>query len=96
MKGSIQKRIGKKGVIWTVVVDLPRDRVTGKRRQKRISAKTKKEAEKLLTRTLHELQTGSYIEPSTFTLAEYLERWLEAAAPTVKPNTIDRYRRIIS
>ena len=96
MKGSVQKRIGKNGVTWTVVVDLPRDRVTGKRRQKRISAKTKKEAEKLLTRTLHELQTGSYIEPSTFTLAEYLERWLEAAAPTVKPNTIDRYRRIIS
>jgi hypothetical protein len=40
LKGSIQKRTGKKGVIWTVVVDLPRDPVTGKRRQKRISAKT--------------------------------------------------------
>lgn len=40
------------------------------------------------------MQTGSYIEPSTVTLAEYLECWLEAAAPTVKPNTIDRYRRI--
>ncbi len=34
MQGSIQKRTGKNGVTWTVVVDLPRDPVTGKRRQK--------------------------------------------------------------
>jgi hypothetical protein len=53
LKGSIQKRIGKKGVIWTVVVDLPRDRVTGKRRQKWLSAKTKKEVERLAAQTIH-------------------------------------------
>lgn len=94
MQGSIQKRVGKRGVTWTALVDLPRDPVTGKRRQKRISAKTKKEAERLLNQAINELQNGSYIEPSTATLAEYLDRWLEAAAPTVKPNTIDRYRRI--
>jgi hypothetical protein len=77
-----------------VLVDLPRDPVPGIRRQKRSNAKTKKEGERLLKQAIHELQNGSYIEPTTAMLAEYLDRWLEAAARTVKPNTIDRYRRI--
>lgn len=34
MQGSIQKRVGKRGVTWTVVLDLPRDPVTGKRQQR--------------------------------------------------------------
>ena len=55
MQGSIQKRGGKKGIAWTVVVDLPRDPVTGKRRQKWISAKTKKEAERLAAEAIHKL-----------------------------------------
>lgn len=95
MQGSIQKRTGKNGISWTALLDLPRDPVTGKRRQKRITAKTKKEAERLLSQAMHELRTGSYIEPTTATVAAYLDRWLEAATPTVKPNTIDRYRRIV-
>ena len=43
MQGSIQKRTGKRGTVWTAVIDLPCDPATGKRRQKRITAPTKKD-----------------------------------------------------
>ena len=91
MQGSIQKRTGKRGVTWTIVVDLPRDPITGNRRQKRLSAPTKKEAEALLTKTLHDLHTGAYIEPTTMTLAEYTSKWLETIRPSVRPSTRERY-----
>ncbi len=95
MQGSIQKRTGKRGTTWTVVVDLPRDPLTGKRRQKRVSAPTKRELEAQLAKTLHEVQSGSYVEPSRLTVAEFLDKWLAETAATVRPSTLDRYRRII-
>lgn len=97
MKGSITKRVGASGrVTWTCVIDLPPDPVTKKRRQRRLSAPTRKALEALQAKTLHELQTGAYVEPSTVTLAAYLARWLEAAEPTIRPSTYDLYRRIIA
>ena len=51
MKGHIEKRVGKSGkVTWTVVIDVPADPVTGKRRQRRLSAPTKKELERLVAK----------------------------------------------
>ena len=56
MQGHITKR-GKNS--WTVVVDLERDPVTGKRRQVWRSVKgTKREAQALLTQLLHQRDTG--------------------------------------
>jgi hypothetical protein len=46
-----------------------------------------------LTRTIHELQTGGYIEPTKATLAEYLTQWLESLNGVVRPSTIIRYER---
>jgi hypothetical protein len=48
MKGSVKKR----GKSWTAVIDLPRDPVTGHRRQKRFTAATKREAD-LLERVMN-------------------------------------------
>jgi integrase len=76
MQGSIQKRVGKRGTVWTAVVDLPRDPATGKRKQKRITAPTKKEVEQQVARTLHELQTGTYVEPSKLTVGQWVTEWL--------------------
>ena len=95
MQGSIQKRFGKRGIVWTAVIDLPRDPVTGKRRQKRLAAPTKKEAEALLTKSLHDLRSGTYVEESCLTLAEYLEQWLSAIGPTISPASLVRYRGVI-
>lgn len=91
MRGHIRKR----GNGYAVIVDLPRDPVTGKRRQKWQTAPTKREAERLLTKTLHQIEGGGFIEPSKTPLATYLEQWLEAIEPTIRPASHDRYTRIV-
>lgn len=67
----------KSGVRWKVTIDLPADPVTGKRRQKRITAATKKEAERLARETLHAIEHGGYTDRGDMLLAMYLEQWLE-------------------
>jgi integrase len=94
-RGSITRRTGKRGISWLVTYDVGRDLVTGKRRQKRFTAKTRKEAEERLAKVLHELRSGAYLEPSAELLATYLPRWLEHASPTIAPATAHRYEIII-
>ena len=80
MKGCVRKR-GKSENKWTVVVDFGRDPVTRKRKQKWISVTgTKEDAEKELIRYLHEINSGSYVEPSKMSLAEFMKYWLKMYA----------------
>ncbi len=60
-KGSIVKRLGKRGVSWLVTYDVGRDPVTGKRQQRRFTTRTRREAEEQLAKVLHELRTGDYL-----------------------------------
>ena len=89
MKGHIRKR-GERS--WAIVLELERG-PGGKRRQKWHTVRgTKRDAERELARLLHELNIGSYVEPSQMTVAEYLERWLEDYARTnVAGKTFERY-----
>ncbi|MHB8804604.1 MAG: tyrosine-type recombinase/integrase [Coriobacteriia bacterium] len=91
MKGHVRKR----GSRWYVVLEQPRTS-EGKRRQKWISAgDTKKQAEQLCAKLVHQLDTGGYVEPSKMTLAQYLDHWLEASAkPTTVAKTYERYAEI--
>lgn len=91
MKGSIQKHVGKTGTSWYAVVDLPADPVTGKRRQKRLSAPTRRECEALVVQTLGEISAGGSGETSKVTVREFLERWTAAIEPTLRPSTFRRY-----
>jgi integrase len=93
MKGCIYKRGERK---WALVIDLPRD-PSGKRRQKWHTVEgTKKEAERELTRLLHEMNTGGYVEPSKETVAQYLERWIkEYAKPSTSAKTCEDYEGLI-
>ena len=93
MKGHIRRR-GKKS--WAVILDLGRDAI-GKRKQKWHTVRgTKKDAEAVLARLVHELGTGEYVEPSKMLVREYLERWLkDYAGQSVSPKTLERYRQII-
>lgn len=97
MRGYIyqQKRQAKGG--WTIVLDLPRDPITGKRRQQSITVKgTKKDAERRLRELLHQLDTGGFVEPINLTLAEYLEQWLrDYAAINTAPRTYERYVELV-
>lgn len=91
MRGHIRKR----GNGYSVVVELPRDPESNKRRQKWLTAATKREAEKLLSKTLHDLQTGGFIEPSKATTGEYLTHWLETIETTVRPSSHRRFSEVI-
>ncbi len=90
MRGSIVKR----GTKYNVVLELERDPVTGKRRSKWLSGyRTKRDAEQALSRLLTSQDDGSYIEPTKQTLAVFVDDWLAAIAPTIRPATLYSYDR---
>lgn len=97
MKGSIQKRQGPRGTVWTAMIDLPRDPETGKRRQQRITAPTKREVEALMAQALTTVQTGNFAEAShkKITVGEYLAEWLVTAEQTLRPASFGRYQEIV-
>jgi len=74
MKGHIRKR----GNNWAVVIELTRDSVSGKRKQKWIPVKgTKRDAERKLRDVLHSMDKGAYVEPKKVSLGEWLRQWLK-------------------
>ena len=89
MKGTVIKR-GRK---WSVVIDLGRDPVTGKRRRKWHSGfDRKKDAERARIEILGRLQVGEYVEPSRMSLGKFLlEEWLPARKATVAQTTFANY-----
>ena len=94
MKGSIQKRTGKRGVSWTAIYDEPtRD---GHRHQRRRSFRTRREAEVFLAKTIADLERGAYVAPSAETVGQYLARWLEETTAAVKPRTVHTYAGVIT
>ncbi len=98
MQGHIRKRThttkeGRQTVNWYVVVDAGRS-PTGQRRQKWHGGfPTRKEAEAARARIVHEMNTGSYVEPTTTTFAQWVDTWLPTVQTQVKPSTFDSYRR---
>jgi integrase len=91
MRGSIVKR----GTRYSVVLELDRDPLTGKRRREWHSGyRTKRDAEAARVEILSRLQRGEYVAPSKLTVADYLEdRWLPAKTATLAPSTHASYSR---
>jgi len=94
MRGHITKR-GKDS--YSVVVSLGKDPTNGKRKQQWVSVRgTKKDAEKRLAELLHQLDTGSFVQPTKTTLSDYLKRWLkDYACANLAPRTVEGYETII-
>src|SRR3990172_3963200 len=102
MQGHIHKRVhtcnsGRVSTLWYVVVDLPRG-ASGKRRQKWHGGyRTKRAAEAVLARLVHELTTGFYVEPSAMRLGEWLvDHWLPVVETRVKRTTLQAYRTCVN
>jgi integrase len=90
MRGSVVKR----GDGYSVVVDLDRDPVTGKRRQKWHSGfRTKRDAERALSEIVASVHAGHYLEPTKQTLTEFVTEWLAAIKTTIRPSTHYSYSR---
>src|SRR5690554_3505194 len=88
MRGHVSKR----GSKYSFVIDIGRDPITKKRKQKRVSGfRTKKEATQAMNKMINEIQGGTYIEPSGQTFAEFVKGWLEHKKDTVSDGTYDFY-----
>lgn len=94
MRGHVKQRA--KGS-WTIWLELPRDPVTGKRRQKTLTVKgSKREAEKKLVELEHQIDTGGFVNPAKATVAEFLRQWLRDYVSTnVRAATSEGYRIMI-
>jgi integrase len=91
MRGHVRERSRDH---WAIVIDV-RDPATGKRRRKWHSFRgTKRQAQDERTRLLAELNSGSYVEPSKATFAQFLDRWLDDVRSRVTPKTHERYAQI--
>jgi integrase len=93
MIGSFKKRIGPRGATWYGVVELPPDPVTGKRKQGRVSAPTKKACEEKARRLVTEADREGFVS-SKITVREFLEWWLESRESSLRPSTLRRYRHL--
>ncbi|MSQ17832.1 MAG: site-specific integrase, partial [Dehalococcoidia bacterium] len=82
---------------WTIVLDVGKDPVTGKRKQQWVTVRgTKRAAEKRLTELTHQLDAGTFMTPGKTSVAEFLERWLEDyAQPNLSPRGFERYAGIV-
>ena len=89
MKGSFRKR----GKTWSFSVDIGKDPVSGKRRQKTKGGfRTKKEAQKACADLIHELEGGTYIEDSHLTVSSFFEQYTDTMIrPHRRPSTLNNY-----
>lgn len=93
MKGHVAK----KGNKYYIVIDLDRDEITGKRKQKWLSGyEKKKDAEKALPLVLTEFIKGTFVEPSKITFGELMRKWLEDKKTSVKHGTWKSYEWLVN
>ena len=90
MKGSFQKRTGKRGTSWYGKYDYM-DPVSGKRIHRRVSAPTRKECESRLRAAIAAAESGKALVTSKMTLRGFTEQWLETIEHSVRPATLRRY-----
>src|SRR4051794_25037995 len=95
MKGAIWKRQGKRGVSYTARVDLGADPITGQRRQRAETFRTRKEAEAALAKWVADIDRGTAVDGSKMTLGEYLADWLVSLGEGVGPATRRRYNDLL-
>jgi integrase len=96
MRGTIDKRLGKRGPGYLVRVDLGADPVTGKRRQRAKTFATRREAEAALAQWLADIEHGTAIEPSKLTVRDYLLSWLETyGRSNLRPTTYRSYEQLV-
>jgi len=83
---------------YAVTIELPRDYITNKRKQKFFTFKgTKKDAERFLTEKLREIDTGLLADVKDMKFGEYLDYWLEnSCLNRLKITTIENYKHNVN
>jgi integrase len=92
MRGSIRPR----GDGYEISVSAGLDPVSGQRRRLYRHARTKREAERELTRLLAEVDAGSFADPGRLTVAAYMrDRWLPHQRTRLRDRTWRRYEGLL-
>jgi len=92
--GSVNK--DKNTAKWSYIIEMGRG-INGKRKQKRKRGfRTKKDAQKAMTKILHELNKGTYIEPKKITMESFLSEWLKNKQLTIRQSTYRKYYWIVN
>lgn len=88
--GSVTKKIeiknGKTYESWRCRYSLP----DGTRKEKKFRSEAA--AQKFLTDILHDIQNGTFIEPSSMTVSQWLDVWLEEYCGHLKYNCMKSYK----
>ncbi|MBR0162966.1 MAG: site-specific integrase [Oscillospiraceae bacterium] len=64
---------------------------TGKQLTRSVYAKTKREVRDKLNKTLTEIKEGTYLEPTTMTVGQWLDTWLKEYKINIRPETKASY-----
>lgn len=91
-EGTICQR---KDGLWMAQATVGINPQTGKPKRRTVYARTQREVAEKLTKILHELQTGTYVEPSKVTTEEWFMDWLERKRHHVEETTWEGYETII-
>lgn len=76
---------------YRFVVDIGPDPVTGKRRQLTVTRDTKTEAKNEYARISHESSNGTFVAPSSMTVAEWIDEWLALKSRDIEETTLSTY-----
>lgn len=90
--GTIRKRADGR---WEARFSMGFDPKTGKQIQKSVYGQTQKEVRQKLSAALTELDSGTYITPTSMKLGAWLDQWLQAYTGNVKPATKGAYEEHI-
>ena len=78
MKGSIEKRVGKKGnITWRIRYDLPGDGSAGRKTRSLSIKGSKREAERTLRQILNQIDKGQFPDNRKLTVRQYMDMWFE-------------------
>ena len=92
MRGTVVKR----GRTWSYVVDVGRDPVTGRRRQRwRGGFASKRDAEHALAVQMTGADVAASDEAAGMRLDAYLDEWMTGVRPALRPSTAKSYAEII-
>lgn len=79
---------------YRVMINLGRDAQGRRRMQTEVVRGTKREAEHRERELLNARDSGTSIEPHRFTVAEFMERWLDSTRDKVEERTWGRYEQL--
>lgn len=92
----IRKRQRKDGVVYVASVNLGKDPLSGKRRERSETFRTKREAKAALARWETEIDKGTFVDRSSQTVGDLLRYWMDTEViHNPREATILRYRNTV-